>query len=358
VILDLITAATAQGLPEQRACEVLGLSPRTVQRWRQPAVPTPVAAPRPRPYNALTRAEAAAVVSVIRSSPHADQSCRELALTLAQKAEPIAVSHVTIWRYQVALGCHGPRGRQLSRRHTPAPTTDWVTGPNQLWDWDITWLRTWQRHEFLYLYSLLDHFSRKIVAWRVSEFLNSSEVQALWDRGLIHEGLLDQPCERWPQSLSDRGAQMRSYSTRQYFRKLGVDQLFGRPRQPNDNPRMEAHFGTVKTHPAYPGFFADVPAAVAYFTVFYDWYNNVHPLTTLNMLTPHQVHSGQAAALLAARQACNEQALAMRLTVSHDPFTVEELIAEPLPDVSDWPVYSFTWAGPESGSAKQATPFA
>ena len=356
MILDLVAEAQAHGLPEKRACDVLGLSPRTLQRWRQPVAPAAEPTPRPRPHNALTRSEAAAVVSVIRSTPHADQSCRELALTLASKTSPISVSHVTLWRYQTELDCHGPRGRQLNARHRPKPETDWVMRPWQLWDWDITWLLTLRRYEYLYLYSLLDHFSRKIVAWRVSDSLNSAGVQTLWDQALIHEGLLDQPRDGWPKSLSDRGTQMRSYSTRQYFAKLGVGQLFSRPRHPNDNPRIEAHFGTVKTHPAYPGFFADAPAAVTYFTDFYDWYNHIHPLTTLNMLTPHQVHTGQAATLLASRETHKVQALAARRVASHHPFTVEELIAESLPDLADWPVYS--WAGPKTGSAKQATPLA
>lgn len=357
MILDLVAEAKAQGLPEQQACVMLDLSLRSVQRWRQPAeLSPPVEAPRPRPINALTQPEAAQVVSVIRSAAHADQSCRELALTLAEKTSPIGVSHVTVWRYQLALGCNGPRGRQLSQRSTASPETDWVTGPNQLWDWDITWLRTPRRYEFLYLYSLLDHFSRKTLAWRVGETLCSAQVQSLWDDGLVGEGLLFQPRDRWPKSLSDRGAQMRSHSTRQYFAKLGIDQLFSRPRHPNDNPRIEAHFGTIKTHPIYPDYFADAPAAVCYFRDFYPWYNTGHPLTTLNMLTPAQVHSGQAAGLLAARQCLKAEAVATRRGASHTPFTLEDLIAEPLPDTTDWPVYS--WAGPQSGPANHATPLA
>ena len=112
------------------------------------------------------------------------------------------------------------------------------------------------------------------------------------------------------------------------------------------NPRIEAHFGTIKSQPVYPGYFADVPAAVTYFTGFYAWYNDRHPLTTLAMLTPNQVHTGQAASLLAARQTHQTMALASRHSTRHAPFTLEELIAEPLPDVSQCPVYS--WAGPNA----------
>jgi putative transposase len=346
-MLELVAEAKAEGLPEQRACRVLQISPRSLQRWRQPTPPPvpPTQPPRPRPHNALARDEAAAVVSLIRSPAHTDQSCRELALSLENAPESaVCVSHVTVWRYQVALECNGPRGRQVSRRVGGAPDTDWVSGPNQLWDYDVTVLRTLERWVYLYLYSLLDHFSRKTVAWLVHATFCSQQVQRLWDLGLVNEGLLDQPADSWPQSLSDRGAQMRSHSTRQYFQKLGIGQLFSRPRTPNDNPRIEAHFGTVKTHPVYPGYFTDEAEAGDYFAGFYDWYNHIHPLTTLNMLTPHQVHSGQAEALLAARAARKAQALADRRQTLQPSFTLEELIAEPLPDVSHLPVYS--WAGP------------
>jgi transposase InsO family protein len=347
-MLELIAEAKAQGLPEQRACQVLGINPRSLQRWRRPvspAAPVPVCPP-PRPHNALVRDEAAAVVSVIRSPAHADQSCRELALSLENSPEsPVSVSHVTIWRYQAALECNGPRGRQVTRRRGPAPDTDWVSGPNQLWDYDVTVLRTLERLVFLYLYTLLDHFSRKAVAWLIHPTFCSEQVQALWDQGLVNEGLLDQPQATWPQSLSDRGAQMRSHSTRAYFRKLGITPNFSRPRTPNDNPLIEAHFGTVKGQPVYPGGFTDQCEAVRYFTGFYPWYNQIHPLTTLNMLTPEQVHTGQAADLLAVRQARKAQALTRRRQAPRPAFTLEELIAQPLPDVSHLPVYS--WAGPD-----------
>jgi putative transposase len=269
-VLELVAEAKAQGLPEERASEVLRVSPRTLQRWREPARPTAPAAPRPRPTNALTRAEAAAVISVIKSPAHADQSCRELALSLENAPEQaVSVSPVTIWRYQVALDCNGPRGRQTSQRHGPAPDTEWVTSPNKLWDWDVTVLRSGEAGVFWYLYTLLDHFSQKAVAWLIDEQQSSDLAQRLWDQGLVNEGRLDLPRNEWPQSLSDRGAPMRSHSTRHFFKKLGIGQLFSRPRTPNDNPRIEAHFGTIKSQPVYPDYFVDVPEAVTYFTGFY-----------------------------------------------------------------------------------------
>ena len=361
MILDLITEAQAGGLTLERACEVFDLAPRTIQRWRAPApilavdagVPmTTTVEGRARPYNALTVSEAAAVVALIRSPRHADASCRELALALLESPESRSISHVTVWQYQRRLHCNGPRGRQVAPgRGRSAPDTDWVSGPHQLWDWDVTYLPTTERGIFFYLYSLLDHWSRKNIAWRISPRLISAEVQTLWDHGLINEGLLDQPAETWPKSLSDRGSQMRSQPTRRYFQKLGIAQLFSRPRTPDDNPYIEAHFATIKTHPVYPGYFVSLTDAERYFSEFYPWYNDVHPHTRLNMLTPSQVHSGQSASLLAERSAVKAATLTARRTnPKSQPFTMETLIANHLPDVSDYPCYS--WAGPKVVPAK------
>ncbi len=357
MIQTWVAAAVADGLSAKRACAVLGLTPRTLQRWQRP--PDPDLAPpvaRARSFNALTRAEAATVVSITRSPAHADESCRELAASLAQGNPAISASAVSVWRYQVALQCNGPRGRQVRARHLGAPETEWVTGPNQLWDGDVTWLTTTEPHVFLYLYSLLDHFSRKVVAWSVCTAFTSDDWQALWDQALINEDLLEQPRAQWPASLSDRGAQMRSHSTRQYFAKLGIRQLLSRPRTPNDNPRIEAHFGTVKTYPAFPAAFVDQSAAETYFASFYVWYNNVHLLTTVDLLTSHQIHTGQRPTVLATRTAQAARAQQTRRAADRQPFTLEDLITEPLPDVSQCPVFS--WAGPQAGPAKHATPIA
>jgi hypothetical protein len=68
-----------------------------------------------------------------------------------------------------------------------------------------------------------------------------------------------------------------SHSNRHYLKKLGIDQLFSRPRTPNDTPRtlapaasagVDALFGTIKSQPVYSGSFAADPTAVTCFTGF------------------------------------------------------------------------------------------
>jgi hypothetical protein len=151
-----------------------------------------------------------------------------------------------------------------------------------------------------------------VVAWLITDSLHSREVRELWDLGLLNEGLLLRPSYKWPSSLSDRGSQMRSISTKRYFKKLGVAQLFARPRTPNDNPKIEALFSVVKTEPEYPGVFPAIEDARAYFEEFFVWYNEGHPHTALKMLTPQQVHSGQGEEILKARRRIREATLQKR----------------------------------------------
>jgi len=354
-----VRGGVSQGLTQAKACQILAISPRTIQRWQNPALKAP-AQPRPRPHNALSPHESAAVAAIIGSERHSDQSCRELSLSLLTGPAQIYVSPTTIWQYEKAMQCNGPRGRQANRRGTSAaPITDFATGPNLLWDWDITYMRLARLHEFLYLYAVLDHYSRKTVAWLVSDQLVSDQVQRVWDKALVNENILALPQGQWPQSLSDRGAQMRSCSTALYFQKLGIQRLFSRPRTPNDNPEIESLFATVKTHPVYPQYFNNQTEAERYFDEFFAWYNVVHPHTRLGMLTPQQVHSGQKTAILAERAKLKAQAMAQRQQYNlaqrgKTNLPVEALIEVDLSNVESWPCYS--WQGSATSSAKQATP--
>lgn len=309
--MEAVREAVGGGLSLEKACATLDLSARTLERWMNPPARKP---PKPRkpPVNALTPEERARVEALIRDRNRADYSLRELALALLEE-QGFYVSHVAFWECQVRLRCNGPRrGKRLPRGRGNKPETSWVNGPNQLWSWDITHLPTGRPYEFWYLYALQDWLSRKVVAWLVTDTLGSGTVRELWDLALLNEGLLEKPSSEWPKSLSDRGTQMRSVSTRRFFKTLGVGQIFARPRTPNDNPKIEALFSVLKTEPEYPGQFPRIEDARTFADRFFTWYNEGHPHTMLGMLTPSQVHSGQGPEILAARQALRDRSLARR----------------------------------------------
>lgn len=296
----------------ERICEVLGISRRRLERWKGKDVLRGSSQRTTRPYNAMTDNERQAVVEIVADPRHADESTRGLSVRLMEDRE-MYVSHVSIWEYEQSIGVNGPRGHRRNQRHRPAkPDVDFATGPNQLWSWDITKLRTQTAYVFFYLIAILDCFSRKVVGWLVDERARSEEVKEAWDLALANEGLTQAGPEEMPKSLSDRGSQMRSIPITQFFKKLGIERLLARPRTPNDNAKCEALFSTVKTAPAYPGIFQDLMTAVAYFKIFFPWYNEKHLHTALEMMTPEDWHSGRYVMIRAERERIKQETFARR----------------------------------------------
>ena len=178
-----------------------------------------------------------------------------------------------------------------------------LTGPNQRWCWDISYLPTYERGVFLYLYLAMDEWSRKVIQWLVSWTLEADEARRLLDGAMVSENILDLPEDQRPEVVNDRGRQMKAKSVRRLFEEHGMPQLFARPRTPNDNPFIEAMFSTTKTAPEYPGRFRDKEDAEGYFGEFFPWYCNEHYHSGIDYVTPAQAHAGLRPAIVAERRA-------------------------------------------------------
>ena len=181
---------------------------------------------------------------------------------------------------------------------------DELTGPNQCWCWDISYLPTDIPRWFWYLYVMLDEWSRKVVAWSVSRHNTAVESLALIDDAFLSENLLDSPVGLRPVVVNDRGSQMKEKTVKWMFRDLGLPQEFARPRTPNDNPFVESLFSTVKTAPLYPGWFssADIKIPRSYFERYFHWYNFEHFHSRIGYVHPIDKHEGRAEAIIAERK--------------------------------------------------------
>jgi putative transposase len=83
---------------------------------------------------------------------------------------------------------------------------------------------------------------------------------------------------------------------------LGVTQSHSRPHTSNDNPFSESHFKTMKYQPQFPQRFGCIQDAKAFCRSFFDWYNQDHHHAGIGLMTPDQVHYGQADKIHTARQ--------------------------------------------------------
>jgi putative transposase len=295
-ILTVIEDSQARGVSARRTCALLLIAHRRVVRWQarrrcgQTLVdgqPGPAAAP-----HRLLAAEEASILGLAGRAEYADLSHRTLAIT-GWEQQICFASFSTVYRVLKAHGLMAARGG--SGRHngrSVAPVRKELTGPNQRWCWDISYLATAERGIFLYLYLVLDEYSRKALAWRLSWVQTAAEAALLLETALRQENVLDLPEDRRPEVINDRGRQMKAKPIQRLFEDHAMPRLFARPRTPDDNPFIEAAFSTAKRAPEYPGHFRDDAVAIAYFEKYFDWYNHRHYHSGIDFVTPAQAHQG------------------------------------------------------------------
>jgi putative transposase len=275
------------------ACEVLNVPRSRIYRQRQPKVePTP----RPRPAHALSDAEKANVREVLNSERFMDQPPRQVYASLLDEG-----TYLCHWRtmYRILTTYDEVHERRLVRRHPVYKKPELLaTAPNQVWSWDITYLRgeaTWIHYP---LYTVLDIFSRYVVGWMLAEVESSELAKQLIAETARKHGIQ-------PDQLTlhaDNGSPMKGKPLSQLLVDLAITRSHSRPHTSDDNPFSEAQFKTMKYRPDYPDRFASIVAARQWARPFFDWYNNDHYHSGLNLLTPASVHYGDAFVLQQQRQ--------------------------------------------------------
>lgn len=305
MIFALLDEARAGGARLEAACETIGLSARTVQRWRtRPDGDDRRLGPRRRPGNALSPQEEARVVDAMTSPRYAGLSPKQVVPRLADEGVYLA-SESTMYRLQRRHGLRRSRPAGERSHVTRASAVHSARGPDQVWSWDITYLPTVVRGRYLHLYLVLDVWSRRIVGWDVHAHESADAAAALIQRACA-DGGVD------PRGLvlhSDNGKPMRGATMIATLQWLGIVPSFSRPHVSDDNPYSEALFRTLKHTPAYPRLpFVDAAAARAWVVRFVDWYNREHLHSGIRYVTPDARHFGAESSLLAARHALYERA--------------------------------------------------
>ena len=304
-IIQLIDQARESGSSQSKACDVIGISAKTLQRWvqadslqdgRQSALHSPV--------NKLTELERLRIIEVANEPEYADLAPAQVVPKLADKGRYIA-SESSFYR---VLTAH----KQLQHRQKAKPTKQikkpkalTATGPNQIYSWDITYLPTVVKGLFFYLYLVMDIYSRKIVGWQVY-----AEESSALAADLMKDICLKEAIQRHQVTLhSDNGSPMKGATMLATLQELGVIPSFSRPSVSNDNPYSESLFRTLKYRPEYPEkAFDDLPAARHWVEGFVDWYNDEHQHSSISFVTPDQRHRGEDEKILANRKRVYQQA--------------------------------------------------
>jgi len=286
------------------ACESLGV-PRSSfyrqRRGRRASHPRR----RPRPPRSLSAPQRQEVLDVLHSERYVDKAPPQVYAALLDHEGRRLCSPRTMYRILAANDEVRERRDQLRHPRRVTPRVN-ATGPGQLWSWDITKLRGPEKRVFYSLYVVLDVFSRYVVGWLISERECAELAQQLFKETCEKEKVAPGQVT----AHSDRGSPMTAKSTAQLMADLGLTQSFSRPRVSNDNPYSESQFKTLKYRPEFPGRFGSLMDARAFCQRFFAWYNREHYHSSLGLLTPWSVHSGEAAGVLAKRQEVLDQSYA------------------------------------------------
>ena len=299
-IVEWVEEANTAGARSHKACELLGIAPRTLQRWRQYGELLDDARSTRSfvPVNKLSDQEREQIIAVANLDEFAHLPPSQIVPQLADRGEYIASESSF---YRVLREAGQLQHRQASRPATaykPEPLT--ANAPNQVYSWDITYLKTSIRGIFLYLYLFMDIYSRKIVGWQVYENEDSERAADILGDIAQREGITPEQVTLH----SDNGGPMKGASMLAAMQALGIMPSFSRPAVSNDNPYSESLFKTLKYRPEYPAQpFADVTAARRWVSGFVDWYNFKHRHSAIQFVTPAQRHAGLDTAILVQRQA-------------------------------------------------------
>lgn len=313
MILALIEEAVTAGARRRRCSELLGLSVRTLERWRSELrlgkdedARSSRLSSRIAPNNKLIGEERAEILEVVNSAPFRDLSPNQIVPRLADKGVYLA-SESTIYRIlrEEKQLEHRGRSRAPVRHGSTASRSHVATGPNQVWSWDITYLTTPVRGVFIYLYLIMDIWSRKIVGFEVYD-VEAAELSARLFTATCQAERVD------PRGIvlrSDNGGPMKGATMVVTLERLGVLASFSRPGVSNDNAFSESLFRTLKYRPEYPSKpFASIEAARAWVASFVRWYNTQHLHSSIRFVTPDDRHAGREVEILASRQAVYEAA--------------------------------------------------
>jgi transposase InsO family protein len=187
---------------------------------------------------------------------------------------------------------------------------DKTTAPNQLWQTDFTYLKVtgWG---WFYLSTVLDDFSRYIVAWKLCTTMKAEDVTATLERALKSSGLDQAKLAHRPRLLSDNGSSYISADLAKWLDDQNMDHVRGAPYHPMTQGKIERWHQTLKNRVLLENYYlpGDLEAEIDAFVADYN-HRRYHE--SLGNLTPADVYLGHGPTILIERERIKRQTIANR----------------------------------------------
>ena len=309
--LEIIGLVERSHLPARRTLEKLSIPRATFNRWYDRLLTGGVEAledRRPRPkrvWNRIPEDVRARIVELALNRP--ELSPRELAVTFTD-TRGYFVSESSVYRLLKAQDLITSPAFIVIK--AADEFRDKTTVPNQLWQTDFTYFKVigWG---WFYLSTILDDFSRYIIAFKLCTTMKAEDVTDTLDLALTASGCDRATVRQRPRLLSDNGPCYIAGELAEWLQGRGMDHTRGAPNHPQTQGKIERWHQTMKNRILLENYFlpGDLERQIE---AFVEHYNHRRYHESLDNLTPADVYFGRSQTILMQRERIKRNTIQQR----------------------------------------------
>ena len=309
--LEIIRTIEASHLPVRQTLAMLGIPHTTYYRWYDRWSEGGFDAlddTAPHPGSVWNRLPDEIQADIIEFAlEHEDLTPRELAMKYTDEKQYF-VSESSVYRILKAEDLITAPAHIVMKAANEFK--DKTTRPNELWQTDFTYLKVlgWG---WFYLSTILDDYSRYIIAWKLCTTMKAGDVTATLDLALKASGCDRATVVAKPRLLSDNGSSYIAGELADYIKDKGMQHVRGAPYHPQTQGKIERWHQTMKNRVLLEHYFlpGDLKRQISDFV---DYYNNRRYHESLGNVTPADVYFGRDQQILKQREEIKRKTMLKR----------------------------------------------
>jgi putative transposase len=185
---------------------------------------------------------------------------------------------------------------------------------NEMWQTDFTYFKIigWG---WYYLSTVLDDYSRKIIAWKLCSSMTADDVKATLDMAILNTGMKAQAIIQRPRLLSDNGPCYISGELKDYLKNWNMLHTRGRPFHPQTQGKIERYHRSMKNIIHLDNYY--LPQELeARISDWVDYYNNSRYHESLGNITPVDKYEGRENQIFSERRKTKQKTLILRRKIN------------------------------------------
>lgn len=309
--LEIIRTIEASHLPVRQTLAMLGIPHTTYYRWYDRWSEGGLDAlddTAPRPGSVWNRLPDEIQADIIEFAlEHEDMTPRELAVKYTDEKQYF-ISESSVYRILKAEDLITAPAHIVMKAANEFK--DKTTRPNELWQTDFTYLKVlgWG---WFYLSTILDDYSRYIIAWKLCTTMKSGDVTDTLDLALQASGCDQATVLHKPRLLSDNGSSYISGELADWLEDQKMDHVRGAPYHPQTQGKIERWHQTLKNRILLENYYlpGDLRRQI---DAFVDHYNHRRYHESLQNLTPADVYFGRGQTILKQRERIKRKTIETR----------------------------------------------